>query len=106
MIAEAWGRRRYATAFVNKLNEALVEAMETQSWLDHDSLYCFFSASNACLGRGSFGWASFTACSAAVMASALRPEATNTSESARYPSHSSGRQSTPARALASASGSL
>src|SRR5438093_1053100 len=35
MIAEAWGRRRYVAAFVNKMNEALAEAMETQSWLDH-----------------------------------------------------------------------
>jgi four helix bundle protein len=35
LIAEAWGRRRYVAAFVNKLNEALAEAMETQSWLDH-----------------------------------------------------------------------
>jgi four helix bundle protein len=35
MIAEAWARRRYQAAFVNKLNEALGEAMETQTWLDH-----------------------------------------------------------------------
>ena len=35
MIAEAWARRRYVAAFTNKLNEALGEAMETQSWLDH-----------------------------------------------------------------------
>ncbi|NWG14937.1 MAG: four helix bundle protein [Acidobacteria bacterium] len=35
MIAEAWARRRYEAAFVNKLNEALGEAMETQAWLDH-----------------------------------------------------------------------
>lgn len=35
MIAEAWARRRYQAAFVNKLNEALGEAMETQAWLDH-----------------------------------------------------------------------
>src|SRR5438874_10739485 len=35
MIAEAWARRRYPAAFVNKLNEALGEAMETQAWLDH-----------------------------------------------------------------------
>jgi four helix bundle protein len=35
MLAEAWARRRYPAAFVNKLNEALGEAMETQSWLDH-----------------------------------------------------------------------
>jgi four helix bundle protein len=35
MIAEAWARRRYQAAFVNKINEALGEAMETQAWLDH-----------------------------------------------------------------------
>lgn len=34
MIAAAWARRRYA-AFVSKLSEALEEAAETQSWLDH-----------------------------------------------------------------------
>jgi four helix bundle protein len=34
MIAEAWVRRRYEAAFISKLNEALGEAMETQSWLD------------------------------------------------------------------------
>ena len=34
MLAEAWARRRYQAAFVNKINEALGEAMETQSWLD------------------------------------------------------------------------
>ena len=39
MIAEAWARRRYEAAFVNKLNEAQGEAMETQSWLD-DALDC------------------------------------------------------------------
>jgi four helix bundle protein len=39
MIAESWARRRYPAAFVNKLNEALGEAMETQAWLDH-SLEC------------------------------------------------------------------
>lgn len=35
MIAEAWARRRYEAAFVNKINEALGEALETQAWLDH-----------------------------------------------------------------------
>jgi four helix bundle protein len=35
MVAEAWARRRYEAAFVNKINEALGEAMETQAWLDH-----------------------------------------------------------------------
>src|SRR6266481_4132791 len=34
MIAEAWGRRRYKAVFVNKVDEALGEATETQSWLD------------------------------------------------------------------------
>jgi four helix bundle protein len=35
MIAEAWARRLYPAAFINKINEAMGEAMETQSWLDH-----------------------------------------------------------------------
>jgi four helix bundle protein len=35
MIAEAWARRRYLATFVNKIDEALGEAMETQAWLDH-----------------------------------------------------------------------
>jgi four helix bundle protein len=41
MIAEAWARRRYEAAFVSKVNDALGEATETQSWLDHafDSSY-------------------------------------------------------------------
>jgi hypothetical protein len=34
MVAEAWGRRRYKAVFINKLDEALGEATETQSWLD------------------------------------------------------------------------
>src|SRR4029453_7306404 len=34
MIAEAWGRRRYKAVFVSKLDEALGEATETESWLD------------------------------------------------------------------------
>ena len=35
MVAEAWARRRYPAAFVNNIDEALGEAMETQAWLDH-----------------------------------------------------------------------
>jgi four helix bundle protein len=31
-ISEAWRRRRYQAAFVNKLNEAESEAAETQTW--------------------------------------------------------------------------
>ncbi|SRR6266404_7687746 len=34
MISEAWARRRYKAAFINKIDEALGEASETQSWLD------------------------------------------------------------------------
>jgi len=35
MIAEGWARRKYRAAFVNKVTEAMGEAMETQAWLDH-----------------------------------------------------------------------
>jgi four helix bundle protein len=35
ITAEAWARRRYKAAFINKLNQAMAEAHETQSWLDH-----------------------------------------------------------------------
>ena len=35
MLAEAWAKRQYPAAFISKLNEALGESMETQSWLDH-----------------------------------------------------------------------
>ena len=35
IIAEAWARRLYPASFVNKIDEALGEAMETQSRLDH-----------------------------------------------------------------------
>ena len=31
MVAEGWDRRRYPASFVNKINEALGEAMETQA---------------------------------------------------------------------------
>ena len=39
MLAEAWARRRYKAAFINKIDEALGESNETQSWLD-DALDC------------------------------------------------------------------
>ncbi len=35
LVAEARARRRYKAAFINKINEALGETMETQAWLDH-----------------------------------------------------------------------
>jgi four helix bundle protein len=41
LIAEAWGRRRYPAVFINKIDEALGEATETQSWLD-DCLDCSY----------------------------------------------------------------
>jgi four helix bundle protein len=41
MLAEAWARRRYKAAFINKIDEALGEANETQSWLD-DALDCAY----------------------------------------------------------------
>lgn len=34
MIAEAWAHRRYKAAFINKIDEAIGEANETQSLLD------------------------------------------------------------------------
>jgi four helix bundle protein len=39
ILAEACGRRRYKAAFINKIDEAVAEAYETQAWLD-DSLDC------------------------------------------------------------------
>jgi four helix bundle protein len=39
MISEAWARRRYKAVFVSKIDEALGEASETQSWLD-DAFDC------------------------------------------------------------------
>jgi four helix bundle protein len=39
MISEAWARRRYKAVFVSKIDEALGEATETESWLD-DALDC------------------------------------------------------------------
>lgn len=43
MIAEAWARRRYKAAFINKIDEALGEAYETQSWLDDASDAAYLS---------------------------------------------------------------
>ncbi len=45
LVAEAWARRRYKAAFINKINEALGEAMETQAWSDH-ALACAYINSN------------------------------------------------------------
>lgn len=34
MMAEAWARRRYPAAFIDKLNQAQGEASESQAWFD------------------------------------------------------------------------
>ena len=44
MISEAWARRRYKAVFVSKIDEALGEATETQSWLD-DAVDCGYLVS-------------------------------------------------------------
>lgn len=41
MIAEAWARRRYKAAFIDKIDQALGESNETQSWLD-DCVDCLY----------------------------------------------------------------
>jgi len=51
MIAEAWARRRYKAAFVNKIDEAFGEAYETQSWLDFDALDQRYDAIGGMLSR-------------------------------------------------------
>jgi four helix bundle protein len=43
MIAEAWRRRRYEAAFINKLNEAEGEAAEAQTWIEF-SVQCGYVA--------------------------------------------------------------
>ena len=44
-IAEAWRRRKYEAAFVNKLNESEEEAAETQVWLEY-SVKCGYMESS------------------------------------------------------------
>ncbi len=46
MIAEAWGRRRSKAVFINKLDEALGESTEIQSWLDDARNSAYFSPSD------------------------------------------------------------
>ncbi len=47
IVAEAWARRSYKAAFVNKLNEAMGESLETQAWLDA-SFDCKYSTEEQC----------------------------------------------------------
>ena len=46
-IAEAWRRRKYERAFINKLNEAEAEAAETQVWLEY-AAKCQYLDENKC----------------------------------------------------------
>src|ERR1044071_2066747 len=46
MLAEAWARRRYKAAFINKIDEALGETNETQSWLDDELDAQYLSEAN------------------------------------------------------------
>lgn len=44
LLAESWARRPYPAAFVNEIDEALGETMETQAWLDHAHVCDYISA--------------------------------------------------------------
>lgn len=46
-VAEAWRKRRYAAAFVAKLNDAESEACETQTWIELASRCGYLDASLA-----------------------------------------------------------
>jgi four helix bundle protein len=59
MISEAWGRRRYKAVFIGKIDEALGEATETQSWLD-DALDCGY-LEPSCFEKMDTDWSSIAA---------------------------------------------
>ncbi len=46
-IAEAWRKRRYAAAFVSRLNDAEGEAAETQTWTEVSRRCCYLSTRDA-----------------------------------------------------------
>ncbi|MCX6353676.1 MAG: four helix bundle protein [Candidatus Aureabacteria bacterium] len=45
-IAEAWRKRRYRAAFINKLSDAETEAAETQVWLEFSRRCNYISESD------------------------------------------------------------
>lgn len=47
-IAEAWMKRRYQPAFLLKLNDALSESAETQTWLEITQRCGYLSPETAC----------------------------------------------------------
>jgi four helix bundle protein len=46
-ISEAWRRRRYEKAFLNKLNEAEAEASETRVWIEFSRRCTYLSDAEA-----------------------------------------------------------
>ena len=46
-IAEAWRKRRYAAAFIIKLNDAEGEAAESQTWTEVSRRCCYLSDQDA-----------------------------------------------------------
>ncbi|HYO10151.1 MAG TPA: four helix bundle protein [Tepidisphaeraceae bacterium] len=46
-IAEAWKKRRYAAAFVLKLNDGEAEGAESQTWIEHPRRCNYWSADTA-----------------------------------------------------------
>ena len=46
-LAEAWRKRRYEGAFVNKLSDSEAEAAETQTWLEFAVKYNYLDAKTA-----------------------------------------------------------
>src|SRR5690349_20318764 len=50
-LAEAWRKRRYEAAFINKLNDSEGEATETQTWIEF-AVRCGYL--NAAKGRQRF----------------------------------------------------
>jgi four helix bundle protein len=46
-VAEAWRKRRYAAAFISKLNDAEGEAAESQTWIEVSRRCCYLSEQDA-----------------------------------------------------------
>ena len=42
-IAESWRKRRYTAMFVNKITDSMMEASETQTWLEFSLQYKFIN---------------------------------------------------------------
>ena len=42
-LAESWRKRRYKAMFINKLTDSMMEASETQTWLEFSLKYKYIS---------------------------------------------------------------